>query len=230
LSFKRIFYQELDSTNEEAKRLMKQGVQAGTVVVAGSQTAGHGKWRRPWFSPKGEGLYLSIVLPPEDFYSPLEFSLLGTLASVKAIKNLTGLEARTKWPNDVCFNGKKIGGVLVEKVREGIVVGIGLNVNVKSFPDELRQTASSLYLQLGRVVNKEALLDLLLTEIDRLYLSKDQIRGEWEALSDTLGKKVKVLNQQGEFQGKAIGFGKHGELILETADGKMLSINSGEIF
>ncbi|MCX5751011.1 MAG: biotin--[acetyl-CoA-carboxylase] ligase [Candidatus Saganbacteria bacterium] len=230
MKFNKLFYSEIDSTNEEARRLVKQGVQEGTVIVAESQTAGYGKWKRTWFSPKGDGLYVSIILFPTETFSPLEFSLLGTLASVKAIKTLTGLEARIKWPNDVMVNGKKIGGVLVEKVKEWIVIGIGLNVNVKTFPDELKENASSLYLQLGSEVNKEELLDLLLKELDQLYPSKEQICAEWKSLSDTLGKQVKVVNQQGSFQGKAIGYGFHGELILETSDGKIMEFRSADVF
>ena len=163
------------------------------------------------------------------------FSILGTIASVRTIRVLTGLEAKVKWPNDVMANGKKIGGILAEQVKDKIIIGIGLNVNTRKFPEELSQQASSLFLQHCKELDKNQFLDLLLEEFDQLYLvvKKDKfgdIQEEWESFSETVGREVKVVTSSGELKGKAIGLGEKGELILETADGKIVKINSGDVF
>ncbi len=112
-----IFFQEIPSTMDEASRLAQEGAEEGTVVVAGSQTAGRGRQGRNWVSRQGN-LYLSIIFRPTLEVLPM-ISILAGVAAVRAIRKTTGLEPGIKWPNDVMLDGKKAGGILVESVVQG---------------------------------------------------------------------------------------------------------------
>ena len=124
-----LFLEEVDSTNFEARRLAKLGEKEGTVVIAGSQLKGKGRFDRRWISPPG-GIYLSIILKPYISSSKLPIlTLLSAVAVVRTIRGLTKLDASVKWPNDIEISGKKVGGILCEAVKNTIIVGIGVNLN-----------------------------------------------------------------------------------------------------
>lgn len=166
---------EIDSTNDEAKRLVRQGAGEGLVVLAEAQTKGRGKPGSKWFSPAGEGLYLSAVVKP--FKNPQDLALivlLGARAVVRAVEAVTGLAASIKPPNDVYLNAKKISGILVERLASGhLIIGIGVNLNnsPESFPDELKTKATSLLIETGEKKQVQAFTQTLLTELDRQYLA-----------------------------------------------------------
>jgi BirA family biotin operon repressor/biotin-[acetyl-CoA-carboxylase] ligase len=170
-----IHYKELDSTNDEAKRLIKQGLGEGTVVVAEAQTKGRGKPGSSWFSPAGDGIYLSAVIKP--FKNPEDLgpvTLLGARAVVKAIKSTTGIEAGIKPPNDVLLQGRKISGILVERMASGhLIMGIGLNLNnpAGSFPDEISSSATSLLIESGKGYSLQEFTGILVSELDQHYLA-----------------------------------------------------------
>jgi len=170
-----IKYQEIDSTNDEARRLINQGAPEGTVIITEAQTKGRGKPGSGWFSPPGYGIYLSVILRP--FKNPNDLSsitIIGANAVVGAIAKLSGFEAQIKPPNDVLINGKKVSGVLTERDASGnLVMGIGLNVNnpADSFPDELKTTATSVRIESGRDYNREEFIRALIAELDREYLA-----------------------------------------------------------
>ena len=170
-----ISYKEIDSTNDEAKRLIKKGLGEGAVVVARAQTKGRGKPGSSWFSPAGLGIYLSVIVKP--FKDPKELApitLLGAQAVVKTIGGLTKLTAQIKQPNDVLLNGKKISGILVERLASGyLIIGIGFNINqtADSWPAELGDQATSLKIETGKEFNLPEVAALLLDELDQLYLA-----------------------------------------------------------
>jgi len=170
-----IKYSELDSTNDEAKRLIRAGLSEGVVIVAGLQTKGRGKPSRSWFSPVGDGVYLSAIVKP--YISPKDLSSItsvGAIAVINTIKNLSGLLAKVKLPNDVMLNGKKISGVLTERVLGGhVIIGIGVNINneLGSFPDEIKNAATSLKIELGEVFDPDLFLEQLILELDKEYIA-----------------------------------------------------------
>jgi len=170
-----INYQVIDSTNDEAKRLIKKGVSEGAVVLASEQTAGRGKPGAVWFSPPGQGMYLSVIVKP---YRNLDdiaaLTLLGARAVVNLLKTVAGVEAEIKPPNDILLNGKKICGILVEKVGSGhLIIGIGLNINQQpsDWPTNLGLTATSLAIETGQGYELETITRLLITELDGEYLA-----------------------------------------------------------
>jgi BirA family biotin operon repressor/biotin-[acetyl-CoA-carboxylase] ligase len=173
---KRIFRNsEIDSTNDEARRLIKKGWGEGTVVMADSQSKGRGKPGSGWFSPPAVGNYLSVILKP--FINPSDLgsiTLLGARAVVKAIEKQTQLKAEIKPPNDVLLNKKKISGILVERDASGnLIIGIGVNINnlAGSFPAELADSATSLKIETGKNFDLSEFNDLLMAELDREYLA-----------------------------------------------------------
>jgi BirA family biotin operon repressor/biotin-[acetyl-CoA-carboxylase] ligase len=172
---KLVHYKEIDSTNDEAKRLIKRGLGEGTVVLADTQTKGRGKPGSRWFSPAREGVYLSVIVKP--FKNPEDLgpvTLLGARAVVKAIKMAAGLEAEIKAPNDVLLNNRKMSGILVERMASGhLIIGIGLNLNnpAGSFPDEISRSATSLLIESGKLYSHQEFIDALMAELDKQYLA-----------------------------------------------------------
>ncbi|MFC1568465.1 biotin--[acetyl-CoA-carboxylase] ligase [Candidatus Margulisiibacteriota bacterium] len=170
-----INYQEIGSTNDEAKRLVKKGQGEGLVVVAQEQTAGRGKPGSRWFSPAGSGCYLSAVVKP--FKNPQDLgpiTLLGARAVVGAIAELTGLQAVIKPPNDVLLRAKKISGVLVERLATGeVIIGIGVNVGnpAGSFPDDIKDSATSLLIESKKRFGLKEVSAILLARLDQEYLA-----------------------------------------------------------
>lgn len=169
-----LHYRVIDSTNTEARRLIKKGEGEGLVVVADEQTKGKGKPGYSWFSPRGN-LYFSAVVKP--YRNPKELSpitLLAALAAKSAITGLAGLPVVIKWPNDLLVNGKKIGGVLAERVPSGhIIMGIGINVNspAKNFPQEIRGRSTTMRDAAGKRFALQKCSDRLMKELDREYLA-----------------------------------------------------------
>ena len=144
-----VYFDETDSTNTRARKLAEEGAPHGTLVVADRQTAGKGRRGKSWVSPAGTGIWMSMVLRPS--MSPMSASMLtliAGLAVVRGVKESTGLEAMIKWPNDAVLNGKKICGILTEMSTEVeciryVIPGIGINVNMDGFPEEIKATATS---------------------------------------------------------------------------------------
>lgn len=146
-----VYFDETASTNTYAAKLAADGCAEGMTVVAGTQTHGRGRLGRSWESPKGKGIYLSIVLRPP--MAPAEtpiFTLAAAVAAVKAIYDVTGIRTGIKWPNDIIFEGKKICGILLEMNSEAdrvnwLILGIGINYSQteSDFPEEIRDRAIS---------------------------------------------------------------------------------------
>ena len=172
-------YHSVSSTNDVAA-----GQPEGTVIIAGEQTAGKGRRGRKWSSPPGEGLYLSIVLHPSLPYNKLwQMAFVVSLAACEAIREVSGLDARIKLPNDILIRSRKVCGILIESKPlphshtptppYSVVAGIGINVNNQSFPPDLN--ATSLALELGRTISMADMENALLRCLDARY---EQFRSE----------------------------------------------------
>ena len=171
---KKVHYSEIDSTNSEARRLIQKGEGEGLVVIADRQTAGRGKPGSNWFSPEGN-FYLSAVVKPRKNPKDLApITLLGALAGRSAIGKFADLLVVIKWPNDLLIKGKKVGGILVERLPSGhLIIGIGLNLNLtkKMLPDEIRCTATSLRIETGKSISIADFAVVIIKELDREYLA-----------------------------------------------------------
>jgi BirA family biotin operon repressor/biotin-[acetyl-CoA-carboxylase] ligase len=219
-------FKSLNSTNEYAKSIINTS-QEGTVVTADEQIAGKGRFGRDWFSPR-DGLWFSIILKPK---KPSLVSLIIGIALCDSIKTL-GLEPHIKWPNDIFINLKKVAGVLTEIEDNTIIVGIGLNLNIKVFPEYLKQKATSLTIEIGKGFNKERIFRSILENIEKRYgmLSKDMIKElltDYRNYSIVLGKEVLVEMPNCKIEGEAIDIDEDGSLIVKTPDGAVQKVIAG---
>lgn len=235
------FYEETDTTNNRARELALEGAPEGTLVVAEKQTAGRGRRGKVWESPLGTGIWMSLVLRPQ--IAPAEASvltLLCGLATAEAIEAETGLSAGIKWPNDILINGKKAVGILTEMDCEMsevhfVIPGIGINVNTASFPPEIAEIATSLYLECGKTVSRRRLVHKVLERLEEHYETFLQTGSFAAMLEDyrkhciTLGKEVHVLGRE-PFFAEALDITPEGELLVRRADnGKEEVVFSGEV-
>jgi len=231
-----IYYPRVTSTNEIAKQEAQRGAVEGTVVIADEQTAGKGRLKRVWLSPKGS-IALSIILRPSVVYLPF-LIMVSSLAVVHSIEAVTGLKSQLRWPNDVLVNGKKVAGILIENnVRGDIVnyavIGIGVNINLKlsDFP-EILPAATSLSDELGRNMSRLALIRRLLVEIEKLYLALStggSIYQEWQDNLVTLGRRVHIKSGKTDYEGIAESVAGDGSLLLRHPDGSLTKIVAGDV-
>ena len=230
-----IYYPSLTSTMEVARQEAQLGAVEGTVIIADEQTAGRGRIKRVWLSPKGS-VALSIILYPSVVNLP-SLIMLASLAVVHSIEAVTGLRSQVKWPNDVLINGRKVCGILIESsVRGNIVdyaiIGIGVNVNLRlsGFP-EIQSTATSLSAELGRDAPRLRIIRQLLVEVERLYLALQaggSIYEEWQDNLVTLGRRVQVKSGKTIYEGVAESVTKDGSLLLRHSNGNLSKIVAGD--
>ncbi len=235
-------YEEIDSTNNAAWGLAGNGVPAGSVVVAESQTSGRGRLGRNWFSPRRKGLWFSVILQPAIAPSSAAMITVGAAVAVaEAIARYTGLLTAIKWPNDIYINNKKAGGILVElnteldKIKYAIV-GIGVDVNLakNDYPAALRKIATSLMIEGQKACSRIELLRGILTCLDSYcdLVERQEfpvIIEKWKNLSLVLGKRIKVIQGERRLQGQALGIDDRGGLIVRLDNGFNEHINSGDI-
>ena len=231
-----IYYPSLTSTMAVARREAEQGAAEGTVVIADEQTAGKGRLKRVWLSPRGN-IALSVILYPSLSYLP-SLIMLASLAVVHSIEAATGLKSQIKWPNDVLINGRKVCGILIESDVQGktvnyTIIGIGINVNLRlaDFPDILPIT-TGLSDELKGNVSRLSVIRCLLVEIERLYLalsSGGSIYQEWRDSLVTLGREVSIKSGENSYKGIAESVASDGSLLLRHLDGSLTKIVAGEV-
>ena len=231
-----IYYPTLPSTMEVARREARQGAEEGTVILADEQTAGKGRLKRVWLSPKGS-IALSVILYPSVVYLP-SLIMLTSLAVAHSVGTVTGLKSQIKWPNDVLINGRKVCGILIEsdvskKVVNYAILGIGINVNqrLSHFPDIL-PIAASLSDELGRDASRLDLIRHLLVEVERLYLTLpvgEAVYEEWRDRIVTLGNRVHVSSGKSRYEGVAESVARDGSLLLRLSNGSLIKIVAGDV-
>ncbi|GJL79886.1 MAG: hypothetical protein NPINA01_28750 [Nitrospinaceae bacterium] len=242
LGSKILVFDTLDSTNDQARRSLKEGAQEGLVLIAESQTKGRGRMGRTWVSPPQTGIYLSVILKPpiEPEHLP-QLTLLAGVAVVQAVNKFTHTKAQLKWPNDILLNGKKLSGILSEydaapNGEKAVIIGIGVNANHSpaDFPQELLPFATSLKIETGQAIDRLALAAVLLGHLDREYHAylKDGIPAilkKWMQHSDMFGEKITVTKAGSVIHGTATKLDDNGRLLIRTANGEELALDSGEV-
>lgn len=228
---------ETSSTNNDAKDQGRKGGKHGLIILADSQTDGRGRFQRRWYSPPGVNLYFSMLLFPKkvSFEIPA-ITLVAAVSLHEAIKLLGQVRnVGIKWPNDILCNEKKVAGILSELhqlpgIRPFVVVGIGLNVNNKEFPEELENTATSLVIECGKDLPREDIFASVCYSFEKWY-EEWELRGlagiisYWVRHSGMVGKSVK---SQGN-SGVVLGLSGSGALLVEKISGDVIEVNSGEI-
>jgi BirA family biotin operon repressor/biotin-[acetyl-CoA-carboxylase] ligase len=234
-------FDSIPSTNVEAGRRAIEGAPEGLCVIAAEQTQGRGRLGRQWASPKGAGLYFSIVLRPALAQSswPL-LTLMAAIAVQDALLECCDLRSDIKWPNDVIAAEKKLCGILAETVDtavgSAVVVGIGINLTENSFPPELRDVATSVEAVSGKPANVDLVTESLVKALSNNYRklqTEDGIRNlvnDWCLRSSYCsGKRIKVTDGSASFVGTTRGVEKDGALIVETDNGHRRVIRAGDV-
>ncbi|HMO64625.1 MAG TPA: biotin--[acetyl-CoA-carboxylase] ligase [Verrucomicrobiota bacterium] len=235
-------FKETGSTNDVLDRLARDGVAEGVVVFAERQTQGRGRLGRRWVSPSGKGLWCSVLLRPDLRPSAAtQLTIAAAVALHRAVLAVTGLRAAIKWPNDLLLGGRKCAGILTElsaepdRVRH-LILGLGVNVNLAAadLPRDLRATATSLRLVLGRPVDRPELAARLLAELDKAYAAVrtgrfEALADEWEEACVTLGRQVVVDLGTRRLEGRAEALDPEGALLVRTEHGHLERVVGGDV-
>lgn len=259
-----LYYDMTDSTNLRIKQAGDEGAPHGTLAVADRQTAGRGRRGRAWESPAGSSIYMSVLLRPEiapDKASMLTLvmalstaeGILQCLESPDAIRQRDSSDAarpeggmkrtpdlRIKWPNDIIINGKKLVGILTEMSTQidyinHVTVGVGINVNMTEFPEELARTATSLRLECGCAIRRAPLIAAVMEHLEEnyeIFLETEDLSGlldRYSALLVNRDRDVLVIGNGGEYRAHALGVERTGELIVRREDGTVEKIYAGEV-
>jgi BirA family biotin operon repressor/biotin-[acetyl-CoA-carboxylase] ligase len=206
-------------------------------VIAEFQTAGRGRLGRSWESERGRNLTFSVILHPGIEIARAGLVSLNAAVSVAAaVGRRTQLEPKCKWPNDLLLGAKKFCGILSEAVSPGetldaVVVGIGVNVNQRSFPAPIAGSATSLAIEAGREFDREDIFGAILAELDsrRSFVTRpDALIAEWTALCPSMGREVAVVQGDLTLRGIAESVDPDGRLVLRTAVGP-LRVSAGDV-
>ena len=231
------YFEEIDSTNNYAKKLAMEGAPAGTVIIAGHQTAGRGRLGRSFSSPKNMGLYLSVILRPD--CKPSEIMHLTCAAGVAAAKAIDDPKVGIKWTNDLVLGKRKLGGILTELSIDPstqkvawVVIGIGINCCQKmwDFPQDIRHMACSLGEDQAYVPDLAVDLIRSLHQMDKYLLTnKTEILSAFKEKCVTIGSEICVVRGEDVRRGKAVGLDDDGGLRVEYPDGSAETVTSGEV-
>jgi BirA family biotin operon repressor/biotin-[acetyl-CoA-carboxylase] ligase len=237
-------HETLDSTSSEALRVLHSEVEDPVVVLAARQHAGRGRRGNQWASDCPENLYLSIGFRPGTATARIGlYTLWVGMRLAACLGGLLGVDLKVKWPNDLYWGERKVGGILTEAKIDSehvqhLVVGLGLNVNgeLASFPEELREKAASLRMACARPLPYAALVAqvvMALVESSLLYFSEDSasegLMQSWGDYDFLRGRLVSARGASGQVEGYAEGIDAKGHLLLRLQDGSLAGIHSGEV-
>jgi BirA family transcriptional regulator, biotin operon repressor / biotin---[acetyl-CoA-carboxylase] ligase len=224
-------FRQVGSTNTVAREMAEAGAPNGTVVTADEQTAGRGRQGRTWTAAPGSALLFSAIVRPLAKRHPL-LPLAVPLAVCETAERLRpGVECKVKWPNDVHLDGRKLAGILIEArpQEEWAVLGIGLNLTIAEdeFPEELRDTATSLFADGGAPNGVAAAARVALSEALDRWVEADTgtILAAWRARDTLLGREVSW--ERGS--GVAEGIDERGFLLVRLADGERVALGAGDV-
>ncbi|MGL4738022.1 MAG: biotin--[acetyl-CoA-carboxylase] ligase [Cellulosilyticaceae bacterium] len=234
------YFDIIDSTNNKAKELARQGAKEGHLVVADQQQAGRGRLGRAWCSPSGTGIWMSFILRPDiEVQRVPQVTLVAGLSMCETIRECTGLDAKIKWPNDIVVQGKKVCGILAEMGMQGgkmlyVILGIGVNVNTECFPDELLH-ASSLGRLGGCTYGRSVLIADFAVRFERYYEQFKkadyipQLVDKYKKMCVTLGKQAKLVEKEEERIVYVVDLLPTGALQVINEAGEKEEIQSGEV-
>jgi len=241
LQIKTLRYESLPSTNTEVAHLAIQGAAEGLSVIADEQTAGRGRLQRNWLSPKGAGLYFSMLLRPIlPFHLWPLITFAAALSASDALLESCRLQTDIKWPNDILAGERKICGILSEAIEtplgRAVVVGIGINLKTEAYPADLRLTATSVAEASGHPADKEQLLSSLQEALSRWYSLLEETDGPQRILetwvsrsSYAQGRTVDIINGAETFRGVTRGLENDGALRVETEAQGVKIVRAGDV-
>ena len=235
-----VYYPETDSTNIRIRHLGDEGAPHGTLAVADRQMAGRGRRGRTWESPGGSCIYMSILLRPD--LAPEKAPMLTLVMAcgvAEGIMDCADVKVQIKWPNDIIVSGKKLAGILTEMSTQvdyinHVTVGVGINVNVQNFPEEI-QTATSLLSETGTQTKRAPVIAAVMKHFEenyKIFMQTEDMSGLMEKYSSLLvnqGREVLILEKDAEYKAYAEGINQKGELVVRREDGTVENICAGEV-
>ena len=235
------YFPAIDSTNNKAKRLAEEGAVHGTLVIADEQNMGRGRRGKSWQTPSGSAIAMSLIIRPQ--LPPEQASMLTLvmgMAVTSACKEILNLPFQIKWPNDIVIEGKKICGILTELSAEMasinyLVIGAGINVNMKELPEEIKAVATSLAAAAGHKVNRAAIICCCMKHFEKYYAAfmetgdLSRLQKEYNEALVNFQNEVRVLKPGGEYSGISHGINEKGELLVEKEDKTIETVFSGEV-
>ena len=235
-----VYYPETDSTNIRIRHLGDEGAPHGTLAVADRQTAGRGRRGRTWESPGGSCIYMSILLRPD--LAPEKAPMLTLVMAcgvAEGIMDCADVKVQIKWPNDIIVSGKKLAGILTEMSTQvdyinHVTVGVGINVNVQNFPEEI-QTATSLLSETGTQTKRAPVIAAVMKHFEenyKIFMQTEDMSGLMKKYSSLLvnqGREVLILEKDAEYKAYAEGINQKGELVVRREDGTVENICAGEV-
>ena len=236
-----ICYDEVDSTNTVLRKLAGEGAVSGTLVTAETQTSGRGRRGRTWLSLKGSSILMSLLIRPD--FEPEKarmLTIIMALSVAQAVEKSTELKAFIKWPNDIVVNNKKVTGILTEMILNKttgpyVIIGTGINVNAEDFPDEIKDIATSLKKESGKIESREEIIAYTMNCFEENYNkflkagNLSLIKKEYESFLVNKDKEVMVLGEKEPYKGTALGIDNEGELLVKDTEGKVNKIYAGEV-
>ncbi len=239
------YFESVDSTNDRIKSRAHEEESQGLVISAGQQTAGKGRIGRKWESPSHDSIATSILLRPEEIKldSIPTITVVAAMAVRDALYRIYGLDGQIKWPNDIVLGGKKICGILTEMEMKDnkvwfVVVGIGVNVHNRSFPEDIAFKATSVDLELEKVGGGQGHREELTKEIwnsfkkyYNIFIETQDMIGlkeEYEKHLANRGNRVRIEDRENSYEAVALGINDKGELIVEV-DSEERIIRTGEV-
>ena len=243
-----VYKEETGSTNDDAALLAKEGAPHGTLVVVDRQSAGRGTRGRVWETQEGSNVAMSLIVRPDA--TPDKLSMMTLIMGLSVAQGIEDVILdnedildfpQIKWPNDVIIAGKKICGILTElhmnndNTVSDVVIGVGININMTVFPDDIKGIAGSIYSQTGYKVDRSAVVAAVMKRFEGNFdtymksFDLSLLKDEYEERLINKDKTVKVLDPAGEYEAIAKGITIGGALIIEKEDGCISEINAGEV-
>ncbi len=234
------WYDSIDSTNLEARRLALAGAPHGTVLIADHQTGGKGRMGRSFLSPAGMGIYLSVLLRPNcPAHKLMLLTCSAAAAACDAVEAAVDIRPGIKWTNDLVFGKRKLAGILTELSTDPetstincAIIGIGINCCQREpdFDTSIRDFAGSLAMAAGKPVDRVRVAAELILSLSQMELTADILPAQYRRDCITLGREISLLRPDGSVRhGKALDVDDLGALLVQFADGSVEAVNSGEI-
>lgn len=236
-------YPSVTSTQTIAHQLAQEGAEHGSVIIADEQTKGRGRLSKSWYSAKSEGIWMSIILRPEQIQPQQapQLTLLTATVLAEVLTNNCHIAPKIKWPNDILVNNRKLSGILTEMQAEQdriqyIILGIGMNVNQQNstLPDDIREIATSLSIESGQQWQLQPIIQQILQSLEKaynLFITEgfSSAKKTWEQYAFRLGDVMKIKTLNEEWNGKLLGIEKDGALRFEDEEGTIHTLYSAEI-
>ena len=235
-----VYLESVDSTNNKAKILGEEGALDGTLIVSELQQAGKGRRGKGFQSPKGEGIYMTLLLRPE--IVPIKASMITIVAAMAAREGLLkacNIDGKIKWPNDIVVEGKKICGILTEMSSEldcinHVVVGMGFNVNNSNMPDDIKDIAVSVKMITGKEYKRSNIIAEVIRAFEKYYKlflqseNLENIKKEYNKNLIHFNKEVVIIKGNEKYTAKSLGIDDDGELLIKR-EGVEEKVISGEV-